>query len=637
MKKPTTRMAQRIGRGLRNASSIALMSCAVSAAYAGPFSNIFVLGDSLSDAGSYTSLTGSAVLNNFTNAGAPVWNEILAAKYGLSISTYYDLAAGPGATFDNGTIADNNFAVGGARVNLQPGVLTGLPAIAANIPPVSTQIDRLLTHRPSLDPKAVYFVWAGANDLFTALGTPATAAAAMATAAASLGTQVARLTAAGAKTVVVMGLPDVGATPFGVASGSGATITQLTQAYNGAVQAALVGKNVLYFDMFAVTQKLLAVKERFGITSSSVPACGASSSLGCAAATNGAFYADGVHPSGLGHQLIADYFEAVLAALGAATTGTSISQAAAPAPRGKSGAEWRTVGGRTRSFQNFGYSGKGARVFFAGDYADSEAMNPNGNRAGDGRTVTATVGVEGMLTPKTLLGATLGQEFASFDVVGGLGSMRFRETMLTGFLSHKLTENWYVNGLVSAGFVSFDTSRNVLLGGVLLGTEKADFGGQHFGAKVQTGYQFRTGTLVHGPFFGADWERINVNAFRESEVSGLGIETDKQTNNIAHWRVGYEVAGEATWGSFNVRPYLQGSYDNQYLKDERTVRSGMAGTGLMLPIAVENKTGGFGRLAVGFSTKVGASQGELSVGLSSSFDNPSGDDTALNVQYSLPM
>src|SRR6187455_3494166 len=75
------------------------------------FSQVYVFGDSLSDAGYFRPVLGAAgvppslltILGRFTTAPGPVWSELVAA--------YYGAPTGP-SNVNNGNI----FAQGGARV-----------------------------------------------------------------------------------------------------------------------------------------------------------------------------------------------------------------------------------------------------------------------------------------------------------------------------------------------------------------------------------------------------------------------------------------------------------------------------------------------------------------------------------------
>ena len=82
------------------------------------FSNVYVFGDSLSDAGFFRPFLASlglpsslvATMGRYTTNPGPVWSEIIAQFYGVT----------PAPSNAGGTI----FAQGGARVNLTPGVST---------------------------------------------------------------------------------------------------------------------------------------------------------------------------------------------------------------------------------------------------------------------------------------------------------------------------------------------------------------------------------------------------------------------------------------------------------------------------------------------------------------------------------
>ena len=115
------------------------VALALSSSAAAQFQNVFVFGDSLSDAGYFGS--------RFTVNPGLVWAQDFGLNYGLAITP----------SNQNGT----DYAQGGARVAL-PSAAT--PAGAPQRP-LTTQSDELLKATPNLNPNAVYTVWIGANDL----------------------------------------------------------------------------------------------------------------------------------------------------------------------------------------------------------------------------------------------------------------------------------------------------------------------------------------------------------------------------------------------------------------------------------------------------------------------------------------
>ena len=141
----------------------------------------------------------------------------------------------------------------------------------------------------------------------------------------------------------------------------------------------------------------------------------------------------------------------------------------------------------------------------------------------------------------------------------------------------------------------------------------------------------RADALIHGPYIGTDWECVRIGSSSEG-TSMTAISVGDQSNQQARARIGYQLAAPTS----KYRPYAQLSYDYQYLKNERTYLAGMGSTGTMMPVTLQNNTGGYGRLAVGGSTNANG-KSEVSVGLSSTFGHNAGRDTAINLVWSAPL
>ena len=327
-----------------------------------PFTRLVVFGDSLSDGGAYTvwasgaasganrfvGVPGLAALaaaapygGKFTTNGGKVWVEHLAA------SMDYDLKPanlmGGGVTSMNlslmGCTTCTNYAQGGSRVTLQPGIgnvgTTANPANPAVAPagfagnstggrvdanavllgaatadysvanafqgastlPVVQQIDQHLSSSYVTAGKFaatdLVIVLAGANDVFTQAGlagggaiTATAAGTAVATAAGQLAAQVARIKAAGAKHVMVFGLPDMGYTPYGVSAGptTAGGLTSMSQsAFNPTLKAAVAAiPGVAYVDPVPMFAKVVASPSDFGFTKT-IDATSAATAIGSTA------------------------------------------------------------------------------------------------------------------------------------------------------------------------------------------------------------------------------------------------------------------------------------------------------------------------------------------------------------------
>ncbi len=597
--------------------------------------------------------SGTQITDLITRSGGKLDSKALYTIFigGNDVSPNITVGLTPAAQGGGSTVAVNNMVAAALGVVAQVAQLRAAGAqniilldlgSLANVP---TTIQSAAGTKAQYDAGAATAT-AGAAQLTlgattaTQAATAATAAAAAATLAndpATAATQTAIATAAtaNAATLTAQAATATAQAATLTATGKSASAGIITlagllpQAYSQTLAAALPKGSAMLFNFAQMSDYINLHPATFGFTNITTPICNPTIAVSTnwtachGVAGAGALYADPLHITAAAHAAIANW---ITSSLDSIYTGAGLSTTSAQVPLGRSGAEWRTVDSRTRSYQNVGY--KGDRMFVAGDYANARANDASGNKSADGDTRTFTLGYEATWGDNMLVGGTLGREKADFDLINNAGKLKYEETMLTLYATRKLDANWYVNGLISQGVLSFDSFRNASLG-ITTVTELASFGGRHTGAKAQLGYQMRTSDFVHGPFVGVDWEAARIKAFSEGS-SSTAISVGAQTAQQGHYRVGYELAGGS---ASTFRPYAQLSYDYQFMKNERTFFSGMAATGSSIAIATRNDTGGFGRAAVGGSTSVGKSS-ELSVGVSSTFSNPAGRDTALNVVWS---
>jgi outer membrane lipase/esterase len=245
------------------------MLASAAPAMAENFTALVAFGDSLSD-------TGNA--GRFSNG--PVWVEHLAKSLGLPLRP-----SRAGGT---------NHAVGGARAVGGPNELRA-------------QVRGYLAEQGgSADPRALYTVWAGGNDLLAAgfASGPDTAGL---DAAATVGEAVAALGAAGARTVLVPNLPDLGITPAlqAVGPAAAAEARRRSLAYDDALVLVLdrvaahhPGVAILRLDVQALAERVLADPGAAGLRDVINPCQGRPS-------CEGALFWDPIHPSAHAHARLA--------------------------------------------------------------------------------------------------------------------------------------------------------------------------------------------------------------------------------------------------------------------------------------------------------------------------------------------
>ena len=291
-------------RRLLSASALVVATVASLPAQAGPFSSLFVFGDSLSDngnnalAGLYDPtqvVTGNSYIPTNTYASGvysngPVWATYFASMLGVPLLP----SLVPGGT---------DYAFGGAT--------TGSPGDGPGGFPYSlrVQADMYLGSTGNVaQADALYVVAGGGNNGRAALGAilggadPVVTALATASAYADdVGDIVDELQLAGATHILVWNTPNLGLGPALVAAGGAAVGSFLAGTMNAALAARLSGEaGVSLFDLFSFNT-LLVTNPAFGFTNGTT-ACGAVAGADCSQYV----YWDGIHPTTAGHLALAN-------------------------------------------------------------------------------------------------------------------------------------------------------------------------------------------------------------------------------------------------------------------------------------------------------------------------------------------
>ena len=298
------------------------------------YERLFVIGDSLSDGGTYShaarlALTRSGVkipaalkrfryTTNAADGSSRIYAEVLAEQLGIAlqpnrINAVRDASGRVLAPAQ--LLGGTNYAQGGALVTepCVPQRLRCNPAGGLTNLSLQGQTELLLADRPRLNRQDLVLVWGGSNDVviqamalaaaLTAQPTDGHAALvqeatrAMAQVAQDLASLVNRLAAAGAGTVVVITIPDPASTPFarrlqtagaapaGSAGGSDSPaspvvplLSALTSTFNQALQTRLTdqagGHNrVVVFDVQPWLDGLLADPAHHGLHATTGSAC----------------------------------------------------------------------------------------------------------------------------------------------------------------------------------------------------------------------------------------------------------------------------------------------------------------------------------------------------------------------------
>jgi outer membrane lipase/esterase len=311
-------------------------------------SQLYFFGDSLTDSGyndlwSFPTPLPAGKAPTFTTFGGYTYAQYMARDIKGAVLPIYPVVTAvtvpnppdtltnnsefPVPGFVSGTLKGTNYAAAGSTTNSTGFNETWAPSLLQQVGFYEAN------NGQRADPNAVYVILSGANDILTTLtsGAPTELQLLLTaqTAAQNIANAAASLSAAGAKRIVVLALPNLGVTPLitGLALSEGiptlpAEIKTVTFAFNSFLNTALgkviqqYGTSILYEDIYdlldniilatAAGQPYVVAGQAFTFANVTTPACSTvSSAIYCpSTAPTNFLFADVLHPSGMAHRVL---------------------------------------------------------------------------------------------------------------------------------------------------------------------------------------------------------------------------------------------------------------------------------------------------------------------------------------------
>lgn len=500
------------------------------------FSDFYFFGDSLSDIGNDTAYAPD------TNPPGTLWAQVLAARYGKSVRT--------------STNGGNDYAVWNSRS------YDYTDSYDVNRPGINTQVQRYLA-KGAIDNRALYSIWIGANDLnrLSLIDMEANLAL-IDNGTNNIVGAVARLSAAGARYIIVPNIPDISKTPKFKGFGPFITtrVSQAVSLFNASLSGKLStgGYNVIQLDVFTTFNAIMDNPQKYGFTNVTdqcvVDGCDADR------ASKYLFY-DTVHPTTAGGQLIADYaasifqgamFTAIMADMPLAVmNSTNVAIANELAAIRNNSADMPL--GRYRAFFNGNYQ--------PGSHSPEDAL-PDYKSTGLG----GLVGVDYRLTEDVMVGAALSRTIGDVSLGGNGGGFSINENMLSLFTGYAANRA-YINGTANLGLVDYRSiNRNVILY-KSRDVATAATTALHYGVQLEAGYNLFDSAFKSGPFASVNYQNINVKSYAESNATpGTNLVYYDQVNRSLITGLGWQFAYSSRWYHRSVMPFAQLSVNREWLR-----------------------------------------------------------------------
>lgn len=587
--------------------ALATVSALTTSLPAMAWDSLTVFGDSLSDTGN----VGRFTYNSATN---PLYDEILARQAGL--------------TLQPSSQGGSNYAAGGA---------VAVPAINSQFNTQDQVARYLASTNGRADPNGLYIHWIGGNDLAAAVALPPLATTLIDNSAGAAVSQVKALLNAGAGTVIVPTVPNVGATPalieailqpFSAAAVSAAfqsldaAATPNSAARQQAIQAAfnqaagqLSGvpavRDLLAQQLFAAWQQLsaqaAALTARYnqleenalantqgnivrvdinGLFSEVIdnPAVyGLSNTAGMACPPGTSSVDCTSSTAGFSSQqnyLFADRLHpspAVHAII--ADYIQSILDAPAQvavltqAPLAMLHDMHNTLDGHLQQQRKQPIEAGQFTVF--GGYAGQHARNKNDVfNDGDTDTANLSVGIGYQLSESWQAGALLSTA-SQRQHPSDRYDYRLRGNMVALWSQLQLMDRLWLNADVHYADLDYDAIERRITLGPATRTEQGSSGGKLMGLRVQTGWDLPLGEVVTtGPVASYALDYVQAGAYQERGDSSSAMRFSDQTRHAQIGAAGWRIDTKGLW----INPWAQVSYNHQFGDTDSAVSAGLKST-----------------------------------------------------------
>ena len=527
---------------------LAITLSSIGVSHASDYSSVTFFGDSLTDGGYFKKATealGHPQSGQYTTNPDNTWATPFAESLGLnSVQNTYDEATGQQTT------TGNNYAIGGARsgIDLQHDKYEDTTGKPLPVYSIRSQVDRYLADK-NIDSKGLYTVWTGANDLFAVVKDVPNASNIISAAVSDEVATVKKLHDNGANYIVVPNIPDVGLTPNFVGTPLATFGTGLVSQYNEALYSGVknTGVNVIPLDTFSLVQQVAANPTAYGFSNVTDKACKNTSSVECGradldkpGAENSYFFADGVHPTGRAHRMIADYANAVVTAPSQVSVLPHIATQSGLATNERLQTHINQRQNQNHTLQSMSPEGWVSANINSLDVAGFES-------SGNAQLLLGLDFAHNNL-PNAMTGvyANLGQSELDSSKRTGLDKVDFDELGLGLYHSHNLGKV-QLNGALGYSIIDMEINRKVSLDNYTR-HYKSDVDGSRYYASLQAGYPMQMGNMAQftnttiTPYLGATANRVKLDAIKEGAADDpIAMQFDEQKYNTVYGTLGVKA------------------------------------------------------------------------------------------------
>jgi outer membrane lipase/esterase len=445
---------------------------------------------------------------------------------------------------------------------------------------------------------------------------------AVVSAAADINFLVNDIASRGAGTILVTNLPRLGITPQFAGTAAAPLVDFAGSGFNSAlysglsaVAAAQPNTNIIYFDLYKVSDVLAADPTRFGLTNATQSCF---TGLSVCANPDDYLYWDGVHPTAAGHRLIAALANDYL---------YYGDQGAQSAVQGETAFRQREdmLDMAAETVSGHAAWSPGTHLIFGalGDKVETDARGMVAETSAEG--YGARAGLDHVASESVRFG--FAASWRTTDVEAGAMSFDLKTYGVDAWAGWR-SGSMFVNATAGGAIDQYDNIERISALAPIVQFAETD--GGSLGARLQGGLWFDMGGIALSPRAALSWVSADVNGYAETGAAATYQYADRTVENLSG-----EVSLRAEGGGEGFGFYIEGGYRDSFGDSSDAVHVGIAGnTAQVLAREVEDPFGGSLIAAAGIEADLGPAR--LTAGYRGRFGDHA-DSHMGGVTISLPL
>jgi uncharacterized protein YhjY with autotransporter beta-barrel domain len=221
-------------------------------------------------------------------------------------------------------------------------------------------------------------------------------------------------------------------------------------------------------------------------------------------------------------------------------------------------------------------------VFIQGDVVLGQDFSNMDLQHENSTTGSVMIGADYQFSKNLLAGAFFSYSHTDANLDNN-GSSATVDSYSPGIYVSYAQDGWYGNGLASYGHNDYSEQRNINIispAGAFIESPSGDPAGDQEVVDMDGGYDFHKGDWTFGPTLGFQYVHFGVDSFTETGGCSADLAVNSQSADSFRSRLGGHVSYEAKTSGLILTPFLDASWQHEFLDGERGITSSFSDIGL---------------------------------------------------------